>query len=115
VYTTLHLPPAGKPKQQTSPAAHVCSTMTARLFVTDRHCKRQFLTDPGSDLCVYPRKLIPRRRERLNYDLCAANGTTIHAYGWMPLSLNLSLRRHFTWTFVEAAVTRPIIGVDLLS
>jgi hypothetical protein len=33
----------------------------------------------------------------------------------MPLSLNLGLRRDFTWRFVVANVTRPIIGVDFLS
>jgi hypothetical protein len=64
---------------------------------------------------MYPRNLIPRRRERADYDLCAANGTTIHTYGWMSLSLNFGLRRDFTWRFVEADVTRPIIGVDFLS
>jgi hypothetical protein len=73
-----------------------------RLFVTDRHSKRQFLIDTGSDLCVYPRRLIPRSRERMNYDLCAANGTTIHTYEWLPLSLNFDLRRDFTWRFVVA-------------
>jgi hypothetical protein len=51
----------------------------------------------------------------VDYDLCTANGTTIHAYGWMPLSLNFGLRRDFTWRFVVADVTRPIIGVDFLS
>jgi hypothetical protein len=64
---------------------------------------------------VYPRKLIPRRRERVNYDLCAANGTTIPTYGWLSLSLNLGLRRDFTWRFVVADVTQPLIGVDFLS
>jgi hypothetical protein len=53
--------------------------------------------------------------ERANYDLCAANGTTIHTYEWVPLSLNFSLRRDFTWQFVVADVTRPNIGVDFLS
>jgi hypothetical protein len=86
-----------------------------RLFITDRHSKRQFLTDTGSYLCVYPRKLIPRRRERVNYNLCAANGTTIRTYEWMPVSLNLGLRWDFTWRFVVPDVTRPIIGVDFLS
>jgi hypothetical protein len=114
VYSPLQLPPAGKLTQQTSTAAHVCST-TGRLFITDRLSKRQFLVDTGSDLCVYPRRLIPRRKERANYDLCAANGTTIHTYGWLPLSLNLGLRREFTWRFVVADVTHPIIGVHFLS
>ncbi|XP_023709605.1 uncharacterized protein LOC111865653, partial [Cryptotermes secundus] len=53
--------------------------------------------------------------ERTTYDLCAANGTTIHTYGWLPLSLNLGLRREFTWRFVVADVPHPIIGVDFLS
>jgi hypothetical protein len=45
--------------QQTSPAAHVRPTMMGCLFVTDRHSKRQFLIDTGSNLCLYLRKLIP--------------------------------------------------------
>jgi hypothetical protein len=53
--------------------------------------------------------------ERVDYDLCAANGTTIYTYGWLPLSLNFGLRRDFTWRFVIADVTRPIISVDFLS
>ena len=81
----------------------------------DRISKRRFLVDTGSDLCVYPRKLVPRRKERVNYDLCAANGTTIHTYGWLPLSLNLGLRREFTWRFIVADVTQPLIGADFLS
>jgi hypothetical protein len=36
----------------------------------------------------------------------AANGTTIHTYGWLPLRLNFGLRRDFMWHFVVANVTR---------
>jgi hypothetical protein len=54
--------------------------------------------------------LIPQRRERVNYDLCAANGTTIRTYGWLPLSLNLGLRREFMWRFVVTDVTTPHRG-----
>jgi hypothetical protein len=43
-----------------------------------------------------PRRIVPRRKERADYDFCAANDTTIHTYGWLPLSLNLGLRRYFT-------------------
>jgi hypothetical protein len=67
--------------QQTSPAAHVCATSTVRLFITERITKWQFLVDTVSDFCVYPCTLVPRRKERVNYDLCAANDTTIHKYG----------------------------------
>jgi hypothetical protein len=51
----------------------------------------------------------------VNYDLCAANGTTITTYGWLSLSLNLGLYRNFTWRIVVADVTQPLIGVDFLS
>jgi hypothetical protein len=83
--------------------------------VTDRFSQRRFLVDTGSDLCVFPRNLVPQRRSRVNYDLCAANGTTIHTYGWLPLRLNLGLRRDFTWRFILADVTQPLIGADFLS
>jgi hypothetical protein len=36
----------------------------------------------------------------------AANGTTIHTYGWLSLSLNFGLGWDFTWRFVLADVTR---------
>jgi hypothetical protein len=64
---------------------------------------------------MYPHRLVPRRKERANYDLCAAIGTTIRTYGWQPLCLNLGLRQDFMWQFIMADVTHPIIGVDFLS
>jgi hypothetical protein len=71
--------------------------------------------DTGSDLFVFPRKLLPGRRERTDYTLHAANGTTIPTYGWTSRSSNLGLCRDFTWRFVIKDVELPIIGVDLLS
>jgi hypothetical protein len=94
--------------QQTSLEAHVRSTMRGCLFVTDRYSKRQFWIKMGPDLRVYPHGLVPRCRERMNCDLCAANGTIIHTYRWLPLSLNFGLRRDFTWRFVVADITRQI-------
>jgi hypothetical protein len=64
---------------------------------------------------VFPRELIPQRRERVNYEICATNGTTIPTYEWLPLSLNLGLHREFAWRFVVANVTQPLIGADFLS
>ncbi|KAJ8724718.1 hypothetical protein PYW07_015676 [Mythimna separata] len=86
-----------------------------RLFVTDQRSKVQFLVDTGSDLCVYPRSAITKRLEKTNYQLCAANGTSIATYGFINVSLNLGLRRDFAWRFIVADVTRAIIGVDFLS
>jgi hypothetical protein len=64
---------------------------------------------------VFRCKLIPQHRSRVDYDLCAANGNTISTYGWLPLSLNLGLRRDFTWRFVVADVSQPLIGADFLA
>jgi hypothetical protein len=98
-----------------SAAAHTCTATNGRLFNTDKVTKLRFLIDAGSNLCIYHCKLIPQHRALVNYDLCAANGTTIPTYGWLPLSLNLGLRRDFTWQFVVADVTHPLIGSDFLS
>jgi hypothetical protein len=103
-----------KLEPQSPTSAHVNTTATDRIFVTDRTCKFRFLIDTSSDLCVFPLMLISQRRSLVNYDLPAANGTTIPTYGWLPPSLNLRLRREFTWRFVVSDVTQPIIGEDFL-
>jgi hypothetical protein len=105
----------GKLPHQTSTAVYVYTTTTRRLYVTDKRSKQQFLINTGSDLCVFPRKLIPQRKESVNFDIRAANGTTIRTYGWLTLKLNLGLRRDFTWRFVVADVMYPLIGADFLS
>jgi hypothetical protein len=92
-----------------------CPGPTGRLFITDRHSKIQFLVDTGSDLCVYPRSMLRDRRARANYELSAANGSSIATYGWVNLCLDFGLRRDFKWRFVVADVTKPIIGVDFIN
>jgi hypothetical protein len=62
--------------------ANVCTTSSGRLFITDRVSKRRYLVETGSDLCVFPRKLLPGRRERTDYTLYATNGTSIPTYRW---------------------------------
>lgn len=92
-----------------------CSNSTGRLFIADRKTKIQFLVDTGSDLCVFPRSMIRERRSKTNYQLCAANGSSIETYGYAHLRLDFGLRRDFPWRFVVADVTKPIIGVDFLA
>ena len=108
-------PPAGKLHQWTLTAANVCTTSSSRLFITDRVSKLRYLVDTGSDLCIFPCKLLPGCRERTDYNLYEANGTIIPTYGWISQNLNLGLRRDFIWCFVVADVQIPIIGVDILS
>lgn len=96
-------------------ADDVSPLKSRRLFVTDRSSKEKFLIDTGADLCVYPVSRLPKPREKSTYELSAANGTVINTYGSIDLSLNLGLRRQFTWKFVVAEVAKPIIGADFLA
>jgi hypothetical protein len=105
----MFLPPAGKLQQETSLGGR-------RLHYMHRPpLHHRFIPGTGSDLCVFPRKLVPGRKERVNYDLFAANGTTIPTYGWIYLSLNLGLRRDFTRRFMVTDVQTPTNGLDLLA
>lgn len=83
--------------------------------MTDATTKVSFLVDTGADLCVYPRKMVRGPRQRSDYELSAANGTVINTYGSETFILNFGLRRAFTWRFVIADVSRPIIGADFLA
>ncbi|KAG6438787.1 hypothetical protein O3G_MSEX000224 [Manduca sexta] len=114
MYTAVRLQASGKCHGQSIMATDDCPVSPGRLFVPDRHTKTQFLVDTGSDLCVFPRRLLRERRAPTSYELIAANGTTIKTYGYADLNLDLGLRRVYPWRFVVADVTRPIIGVDFL-
>jgi hypothetical protein len=80
IYTTVFLQRAGKRQQQAIMAANSISTPACRLFITYRASKPKFLVDTGSDLCVFPRKLVPGRKGSADYDLFEANGMPTHIY-----------------------------------
>lgn len=47
--------------------------------------------------------------------LFAANGSIIKVFGQTTLRLDLGFRRDFSWPFIIASVTQPIIGADFLA
>lgn len=59
--------------------------------------------------------MIKEHKGRMGYSLYAANKSIISTYGCTTLTLNHRLRRDFTWRFIIADVTKPIIGADFLS
>ncbi|CAK9827605.1 Transposon Tf2-6 polyprotein [Anthophora retusa] len=96
-------------------AANDLDSNFSRLFILDRRTNTQFLVDTGADLCVFPRAMIRDPIAKTGYELSAANGTPIATYGTTTITLNLGLRRDFTWRFVVADVAKPIIGADFLA
>ena len=87
----------------------------SRLFyIYDHSHKYNFLVDTGAEISVIP----PKKGEKLtptDYTLQAANGTEIKTYGEIPLTLNLGLRKNFTWIFTKADVETAILGADFLT
>ncbi|XP_057324817.1 uncharacterized protein LOC130667321 [Microplitis mediator] len=75
----------------------------------------EFLVDTGSDLSVFPRGSMKSQTTPIGCQLYAANGTIIETYGLSLQTLNFGLRRDFTWNFIVADVTKPILGADFLS
>ena len=85
------LPPAGKLHQQSLVATNVCTTNSCRLLLNERVRKQRYVVATGPDLCVFPHKHLPGRRERTEYTLYITTETTIPTYGWISQSLNLEL------------------------
>ena len=55
------------------------------------------------------------RQTPTNYELSAANNSSIKTFGHITMHLDLGLRRDFTWKFIVADVSTPIIGSDFLA
>ena len=69
------------------------------------------MIDTGADVSVIP---ATGREPKTSYSLYAANGSEITTHGTKLLTVDLGLRRRFSWPFIVAAVSKPIIGADLL-
>lgn len=99
-------------------ADEVGNTTSCRLFVTDRTSGTSYLIDTGADVSIIPATSNEKRQRPNPNDqrsmLYAANGTPINTFGQRNVTINLSLRRKFSWPFIVADVTRAIIGADFL-
>ena len=77
----------------------------------------KFLVDTGASISIIP-------ASRLNgvtlnptpVSLTTVNGEKIKCYGQANLEIGIpSLKRSFSWTFVVADITNPLIGFDFLN
>ncbi|XP_055308133.1 uncharacterized protein LOC129572209 [Sitodiplosis mosellana] len=85
-----------------------------RLFIIDRKTNLKFLVDTGADFSILPASFFKEKLKPTNYSLFAANGSLIKTYGNKLLTIDFGLRREFTFRFIIADVTKPILGADFL-
>lgn len=90
------------------------SQISNRLFVPDIKSGQKFLIDTGAEVSVIPSTRMHRLSNNRENPLFAANGRNIETYGVTRLTLDLGLRRDFTWNFTIADTKYPIIGMDFL-
>lgn len=84
-----------------------------RLFIRDRLTNISFLIDTGSDCSIIPANKNERKLPPVQ-SFTAANGTKINVFGKKLITLNLGLRRTFTFPFYICDIKNSIIGADFL-
>lgn len=90
------------------------SGISCRLFVKDKLSNRDFLIDTGADVSVIPPSFKTSKTSDCGIKIFAANGSSIRTFGQKIMHIDFGLRRNFSWTFIIADVTKPIIGSDFL-
>lgn len=90
------------------------SPKLSRLFYVMDTRNNLRLVDTGAAISVLPANnkagLKPYQLR-----LQAANGSGINTYGTKSLTVNIGMRRDFTWNFTIADVQMPILGADFLA
>ena len=106
---------SGKKRQHQQVTATTTDKQDNRLFyVTDRRSKTRFLVDTGAQVSIVSASTAEKRQQPATLKLQAVNGSEIDTYGIIPLTLNLGMRRDFTWNFIVANTPSSILGIDFL-
>ena len=89
-------------------------TQSRLFYIWDRNNKLRFLVDTGAALSLIPYSSEPSAKLSL-LKLRAANKSSIDTYGRKTITLNIGMRRDYTWAFTLADVDIPILGADFLA
>lgn len=84
-------------------------------FVKDLISNVLFMVDTGSSCSIWPLLLVTDRPWQSALVLHAGNSSQIMTYGQRSLTLDLNLRRSFSWFFVVTDLPYPILGADFLN
>ena len=83
------------------------------LFIQDTVSGRRFLCDTGAQWSIIPSGRSEVAKGEHGPQLVGADGTPIRSYGTRAVDVCFGGQR-FTWDFVVAAVTFPLLGADFL-
>jgi len=86
-----------------------------RLLITNRSSKMIFLVNTEIVCISVLLVMLKDKRNKSKFTLCAANCTPIATFGQKLLQLNFGLRRNFQWPFYITEISKPNLGIDLLS
>ena len=94
-------------------AAATQNAAPRRLTIFDPLSGRSYLIDTGAEVSVLP---VPRQHQLFPQPLklAAANSSRINTYGYRQVDVSLGLRKTFSWRFILADVSFPILGADFL-
>ena len=102
-----------RPRRSVNAAPCTGNPTTSRLFyVTDRATGMRFLVDSGAELSVIPPRVIHSPSRKVSGSLQAANGSAIPTYGQRSLTLDIGLRRRFSWVFTIASVSHQSVQIS---
>ncbi|BHF77490.1 hypothetical protein SprV_0602059700 [Sparganum proliferum] len=117
-FSVLFLPQieTGKPVcQRIDATVFSGSSGSGRTFyVCDTATRRRFLVDIGAQVSVVPPIRADRRFPSPGLHFQAVNCSPIPTFGSLSLTMDIGLRRLFTWIFVIADVPHAILGSDFL-
>ena len=96
------------------PVVAMSAGRTCRLlFIQDTVSGRRFLCDTGAQKSVLPAARVDILTDRHGPPLQAANGSPIRTYGIRYVELCFG-DQSFSWDFITAKVTVPLLGADFL-
>lgn len=105
-------------KTESQDNALIANLTIGRLYkILDSNTNIEFLVDSGASISLIPKRLLPRHCKlmplKASISLVAANKLPIKIFGKTNLKIEIN-HRDFSWNFLVAEVSTPILGADFL-
>ena len=77
------------------------------LYVADKQNKCNYLIATGAAVSVLPRSCANGTADTDSLPLVAANNSTITTYGTWKRTVNMGLKKEYSWTFIVTDINQP--------